>query len=96
MPNISDFNTYLYEDDSDPNIKYCLQSCNDRGDKKKYLMNDFRCVKKCPKPYNFLINNEICSDKCETCEYKLEHELRNQRRKNRLEKRILEKEKKGN
>lgn len=35
-------------------------------------------------------------DKCKTCEYKLEYELRNQRRKNHLEKRILEKEKKGN
>ena len=57
---------FLYEDDNNNALKYCLQSCNDGGNKKKYLMNDFRCVEKCPKPYNYLINNEICSDKCET------------------------------
>ena len=44
-------------------IEYrCKTSCV--GENKKYSLTDYICVDKCEEPNNFIVNDEICSPKC--------------------------------
>ena len=40
----------------------CKTSCV--GENKKYSPTDYICVDKCQEPYNFIVNEKICSPKC--------------------------------
>ena len=57
---------FLYIDETE---KKCLQKCEDGNTndlvQNKYSIYDYKCVATCTEPFNYVINNQICSNSCE-------------------------------